>query len=109
MTKYAAHPAPIRTNVTPFPAMLALLQVKAREPILVFARDNMKSDVTMSFGLYNAMSNLHDPYSMVIRLDDVTTKCSAPHFRMAAANHAPGCRLHRRLTPAGQDTVTSCR
>ena len=108
---YTPSPAPVRDHGIPPPATLTLLQTKARDRILAYARqklekEHMTSDVVMNVSLYDANNTNYGDHRMVIRLDDKRFPHNAAHFRTAAQSSALGRRLHQCFVPSGQSPST---
>ena len=107
---YTPSPAPARDYGFPSPAALMLLQTQARERILTYAmqklKTNMTSDVVMRVKFRNASNTGHDQHHMVIRLDDKQFPHNAAHFRTAAQSYALGYQFHQCFVPSGQSPGT---
>mgnify|MGYP001079839074 CR=1 FL=1 len=104
-------PAPAQSTVagaavlTPSAAALSLLQARARESVLAHATGKRFAadagcDVVMQLSSYNAETQRHDGYRMVIQLDDARFPGGAAYFRTAAVSNALGTYLHRCLVAA---------
>jgi len=109
--EYTPSPAPVRDHGVPPPAALTLLQTKARDRILAYARqqlgqEHMTSDVDMYVNLCAANNTGDCGHYMVIRLDDKRFPHNAAHFRTAARSWALGHRLHQCFVPSDQSPGT---
>ena len=106
LDKFAALPAPARASGAPSAAALPLLQAKARERLIAFAREKLRlgrwaPDVVLTAQLHGPAEAQRDEYRMVIRLDDARFPCNAAHFRVAALAQVLGDTLHTCFVPPG--------
>lgn len=95
----------------PSPALLSLLQARARECSLLYTHttrehqapigdDGVAPDVSMELSLDQDRQR---PYSVVIRPDDKGFPANAAHFRLAHFTAALGSKLHTCIVPQGHE------
>ena len=97
-----AHSPQSRARTTPSPALLSLLQARARECTLVAAFEHTYRGLDLNFSMYLDHSDRRqNDYEMGIRIDDTRFPCNAAYFRVAASTSALGTRLHTCFVPQG--------
>lgn len=99
-------PAATRENGPPSAAALSLLQARARECVLLNAREQAEhigtsaSDVVFQLGVVTTGPQVVS-YSLGIRLQDNVFPCNSAHFRLAAKSKVLGSELHTCFVPPG--------